>query len=214
MNITRYGHSCLLVEDNGVRVLTDIGTMNETPDIAGVSAIVISHEHGDHFDIEKIKEVLKNNPDAQIITHAAVGEKLNEAGISFVAIEPGESLNINGFMIESYGTDHAIIYGDTPPCRNTGFLLANKLFMPGDALHDIPAKPVEILALPTSGPWMKLAEAIDYAKAVKPKAAFPIHDALYTDAVRKGGIATWMERLLTPAGIEFVNVLPGESKEF
>ena len=213
MKITRYGHSCLLIEDNGVRVLTDIGTMNETPQDVGVSAIVISHEHGDHFDIEKIKDVLSRNPDAQVITHAAVGEKLKKAGISFVAIEPGESLSVNGFMIESYGTDHAAIY-ETMPCRNTGFLLAEKLFMPGDALHDVPSKPVEILALPTSGPWMKLAEAIDYAKAVKPKAAFPIHDALYTDQVRKGGIATWMGNFLSPAGIEFVNVLPGESHEF
>jgi len=212
MKITRYGHSCLLVEENGVRVLTDIGIMNETPDAIDVSAIVISHEHGDHFDIEKIKEVLSRNTDAKIITHAAVGEKLKEAGIEFIAIEPGESLNINGFMIESYGTDHAIIY-ETVPCRNTGFLLAERLLMPGDALHDIPSKPVEILALPTGGPWMKIAEAVDYAKGIKPKVVFPIHDAIYTEQALQG-VGAWMTNFLPPLGIEFVDLRAGENKEF
>ncbi len=214
MNITRYGHSCLLVEENGVRVLTDIGTMNEMPDAASISAIVISHDHADHFDISKIQEVLKTSPDAQVITHAAVGEKLKEAGINFVAIEPGESISVNGFTIESYGTDHAKIYGDMPQCRNTGFLLGGKLFMPGDAVHDVPPKPVEILALPTGGPWMKLSEAIDYAKAVKPKGAFPIHDALYNDQVRTGMLGSMFANFLSSDGIEFVNLQPGESREF
>lgn len=214
MKITKFGHSCLLIEEKGVKLLTDIGSWNTTPDVTGLAGILITHEHGDHFDLPMLQELVTKNPDVKVVTHAAVGTKLAEAGIAHTVIAPGERVEVGGIAIESYGTDHAIIYGNTSPCVNTGYLIAEKLFMPGDALHDIPPKPVEVLALPTGGPWMKIAEAIDYAKAVKPKVAFPIHDAMYNQNYLEGGIPRWMHVGLDPVGIEFVNLLAGESKEF
>jgi L-ascorbate metabolism protein UlaG (beta-lactamase superfamily) len=214
MTITKYGHSCLLIETNGTRILTDVGSWNETPDATGVNAIVITHEHGDHFDLDKIKAVLANNPDAAVVTHAAVAKLLEEEGIQTVMIEPGQRIEINGVGIESYGTEHAIIYGSASPCRNTGFLIADMLFIPGDALHDLPPKPVSVLALPTGGPWMKIAEAIDYAKAVNPKVVFPIHDALYTEEVRNGMVPRMIGAHLEPAGIGFEHLADGETREF
>jgi len=206
MKITKFAHSCLLVEEGNVKILTDLGSWNEVPDVSGLDAVLITHEHADHFEIDKLKAVLEKNPNAKVITHKAVGTKLEEAGIPYTAIEPGEILDVSGVSIESYGTDHAIIYGDASPCRNTGFLIAGRLFMPGDALHDVPPKPVEILALPTGGPWCKVAEAIDYAKAVKPKVAFPIHDAMYIDEYKKTSIPRWIGTKLEETGIEFRNV--------
>ena len=214
MKITKFGHSCLLVEEGEVRMLTDIGSWNETPEVTGLHAILITHEHADHFDLPKLKELMARNPDAEIITHSHVGARLDEAGIAYTTIAPGERIEIQGVPIESYGTDHAIIYGDTSPCVNTGYLIAEKLFMPGDALHDIPPRPVEILALPTGGPWLKIGEAIDYAKAVKPRVAFPIHDAMYTETYLRTAIPRWFTSNLESSGITFVNLLAGMSEEF
>ncbi len=214
MKVTRLGHSCLLVEEAGVKVMTDPGSWNELPEITGLQAILITHEHPDHCDIEKIKALVATNPDVVVITHAAVGEKLKEANISFQTIEPGEKIDIAGVSIESYGTDHAIIVGTTPPCRNTGYLIGGKLFTPGDALHDVPTKPIEVLALPTGGPWLKIVEAIEYAKLLKPKIAFPIHDAMYIESYRKEGIPRWVGTNLEAAGITFTNLQPGESQGF
>lgn len=215
MKITKYAQSCLLAEIEGVKILTDIGSYSESvPDVEGLSAILITHEHQDHFDVPKLQEILAKNPDAKVITHAGVGEKLTEEGIVWIAIEPGETVDVSGVSIESFGTEHAIIYGDSSPCRNTGFLIAGKLYMPGDALHDVPDKQVDILALPTGGPWHKISTAIDYAKTINPRVAFPIHDAMYTKHYKESSIPRWIGGQLEAVGISFVNLAEGDSHEF
>lgn len=215
MKVTKFAHSCLLIEVDGAKILTDLGSWNsEVPEVSNLDAVLITHEHQDHFDINKLKELLAKNVGAKVITHAAVGEKLREAGIEYQAIEPGERVEVGSAYVESCGSDHAIIYGTTSPCRNTGYLIADKFYMPGDALHDIPSKQVEILALPTGGPWMKVSEAIDYAKSLKPKIVIPIHDAMYTDEVRKLSIPRWIGAPIEASGIKFVNMGNNSSEEF
>ena len=82
MKITKYANSCLLLEIDGTKILTDLGSWNpEVPEVSDLDAVLITHEHADHFDIEKLKILLSKNPQAKLITHAAVGAKLQEAGI-------------------------------------------------------------------------------------------------------------------------------------
>lgn len=215
MKVTKFAHSCLLIEAGDAHILTDLGSWNsEIPSVSGLSAVLITHEHQDHFDIEKLKSLLAHNSDAEIITHQAVGEKLQEAGVSYRSIEPGEKVEVNGVTIESCGTDHAIIYGTASPCRNTGYLIDGKLYIPGDALHDMPPVQIEILALPTGGPWMKVSEAIEYAKALGPKVVIPIHDAMYTEEVRATSIPRWIGAPLEAEGIRFLNMANGSSEVF
>lgn len=215
MKITKYAHSCLLLEVDGVKTLTDLGSWNpEVPEVSDLNVILITHEHADHFDIEKLKTLVSKNPEAKVITHRAVGAKLQEAGIEYMPIESGERIDISGVSIESCGTDHAIIYGSIPPCRNTGYLIADRFYIPGDALHDTPSKQIEVLALPTGGPWMKVSEGIDYAKSLKPKVVIPIHDAMYTEEVRSSSIPRWFGAPIEAAGIKFVNMGNNSSEEF
>jgi L-ascorbate metabolism protein UlaG (beta-lactamase superfamily) len=212
MKITKYAHACLLIEKDEVRVLIDPGSWNATPDATGLSAILITHEHMDHYDPVQVKALRAANPDATVITHPDLIAKLEADGIDeIVAIEPGAPLEVNGLAIESFGTAHAPIY-KVSPCRNTGFLIGGELFVPGDALHDVPTKPVRILALPTGGPWMKLSEAIDYAKAVRPDIVFPIHDAMLIESYQRGLIPRIVGGALE--GIEFVDMPAGASREF
>jgi L-ascorbate metabolism protein UlaG (beta-lactamase superfamily) len=212
MKIHKYAHACLLVEKDGVKVVIDPGSWNETPDATGVSAILITHEHGDHCDLDQVRSIVAANPGVRVISHAAVGEKLAEIGIEHEVIEPGVVVDVKGLTIESFGTEHAAIY-KASPCRNTGFLIGGELFIPGDALHDVPNKPVRVLALPTGGPWMKLEEAIDYAKAVKPSVIFPYHDAMHTDDYRPFVIGT-IGRFLEGTDITPIDLAAGETKEF
>lgn len=59
--------------------------------------------------------------------------------------------------------------------ENTGYFIDEKLFYPGDAFTD-PGRPIDVLALPVAGPWVKISESVDYALALKPRTVFPVHD--------------------------------------
>jgi L-ascorbate metabolism protein UlaG (beta-lactamase superfamily) len=214
MKITRYAHACLLVEINHARIITDPGKWNNTPNASNVDSILITHEHQDHCDVEQLKTIIAKNPSARTITHEAVGAVLTEAGVAHETIENGESVDVKGVSIESCGIEHAPIYGNVSPCRNTGYVIGGELFVPGDALQDIPHKPIRVLALPTGGPWMRPSEAIDYAKKVKPEVVFPIHDAVYTQEYRGELIPRIIGGNLESFDIKFVDIAPGATHEF
>ncbi len=180
MKITKFGHCCLLIEEQGVRILTDPGSYSTAQtEVTNINIVLITHEHGDHFHVESLKILLKNNPQAKVITNKAVGKYLDSEGIQYQTLEDGENVTINEILFEGFGKDHAIVY-KVVPVENTGYFINNKFFYPGDSFTN-PNKPVEILALPVAGPWMKLSEAIDYALNVKAKITFPVHDGILRD---------------------------------
>jgi len=178
-----------------------------------IDIVLITHEHQDHLHTDSLKQILKNNPRAQVISNASVGKLLEQEGITFTKLSHGDSLMQEGISFEGHGHDHAVIYPTIPSVENTGFLIDGRLFYPGDAFYN-PEKPVEILALPVVAPWMKISEAIEYAKAIKPKKCFPVHDGMIrTDmppyiAVRAVG------NVLLSDGIEFVSMGEGSVAEF
>jgi L-ascorbate metabolism protein UlaG (beta-lactamase superfamily) len=213
MIITKFGHCCLLVEVDGVRILTDPGNYNETPMATGVDVVLITHEHQDHCHVESLQIVLAKNPDARVISHVGVGKILDTAGIKWEAITDGEAIQVKQVRIQSFGTEHACIHHDLPLVQNTGFLIAGRLFYPGDSFHN-PGKMVEILALPVAGPWMKLEEAIEYAKVLKPKAVFPVHDGMLRQEHQLGPTRRIPKALLEPFGIEYVDMTEGTAHDF
>ncbi|MBI4023099.1 MBL fold metallo-hydrolase [Candidatus Berkelbacteria bacterium] len=202
MTITKLGHCCLLIETDTKRILTDPGifTTAEQEAVEQLDAVLITHEHADHLHVESLKRVLAKNPNARVITNAAVGKILAAAGIAFEAIEQRQSTDVNGVSIEGFGDEHAEIYRDYKLVRNTGYMIHDRFFYPGDAFTN-PGKPVEILALPVAGPWMRIKEAIDYALALKPTLAFPVHDGILSSV---GSAHTAPEEFLGEAGIEFM----------
>ncbi len=176
MKITKFGHCCMLVEEKDLNILFDPGT-NSTKqnELQNIDLIMITHTHSDHFDLDSIKKILKNNPNAKILTNTEVGKELKKAAIPFSILEHGQKVQVKGISIEAMGNDHAYLHHSVPCLQNTGYLIANRFFFPGDALT-IPKNKIEILALPVAGPWLKLEEAIEYAKEIKPNICFPVHD--------------------------------------
>ena len=152
---------------------------------------------------------MANNSEAKIVTISEVGGLLEKEGILFQVVEDGQSADLNGVMLEAFGKEHAPIYEGIENVLNTGYLVADKFYHPGDAYHQI-SKPVEVLALPLSAPWGKISESIDFAKAVKPKTCFPVHDGMLKEL---GPFAFVPETILTPLGIEFVVLTAGQMLE-
>lgn len=213
MKITKFGHCCLLIEVGEFRILTDPGNYNTTPEVENIDVILISHEHQDHLHIDALKALLAKNGNAEVISHGGVGKILDEAGIAHTLISDGEEKVIKGISIESSGTEHACIHHDLPKVQNTGFYINKTLFYPGDSFQN-PEKAITILALPVAGPWMKLEEAVEYAKLIKPKAVFPVHDGMLRQEHQLGPTRRIPTMLLEPLGIKYVDMTEGTTHDF
>lgn len=201
MRLTKLGHCCLVIEIDGVRILTDPGAWTTAQNEQyGIKAVLISHEHSDHLDIESVKKILKNNPDARIITNRSVSMILKQAGLLSQVVGHKSRVKISGVLIEGVGKNHAPIYPPIiPNVENTGYMINQRFYYPGDGFFK-PNKPVECLALPVAGPWMKIAHALDFAKALKPRLALPVHDGMLAFA---GPFHTVPELVLANQGIRF-----------
>lgn len=210
MRITKLGHCCLLIEEGVLKILTDPGNYSTGQNTArGLKVILITHEHADHLHIESLKKVLDNNPLAEVFTNVAVGKILDKAGIRSNLLRHQGKKVIEGILIEGFGEKHAEVHPDWPRVLNTGFFIGERFFYPGDALY-LPERPVEILALPVAGPWLKLSEAVEYAKTVRPKTCFPVHDGMYKTKL-VSLVHRLPEKLLSSVGIRFAPLLPGGS---
>lgn len=211
MIITKYGHCALLIEENGVRVLTDPGSYSlRQVEIRNLNAIIITHEHGDHLHLDSLKTLIKENPAVRIITNSAVGAILTKQNVSFESMEDGARGDIAGLALQALGNEHAEIYRDFGLVQNTSFFFGERFFYPGDAFYFPKTRP-EILALPIAGPWMRAKEAINYALAVAPKAAFPVHDGILKGP---GGAHLAAAEYLPRGGINFRPMGEGDAEEF
>lgn len=91
------------------------------------------------------------------------------------------------------GGQHATIHPDYPVCANLGVYVDNgALYYPGDSFTTAPG-PVEVLAVPAAAPWLKMADAMDFLTATKPKQYFLVHDAVLSPEGRAVA-AAWLAR--------------------
>lgn len=213
MKITKLGHCVLLLDIDGVVLMTDPGsfTTEAQENQTGLDAILITHEHHDHLHIESVKKILANNPQATVISNGSVGTILQKEGISYIKVADGESAEVQGVKIEGFGTEHALVYRpDVELVENTGYFVAEKFYFPGDNFHN-PGKKVDVLALPVAGPWMKAQDAVDFAKEIKARVAFGVHDGMVQPFFR-GYIGNLLAKFAPET--EYISLQDGEMREF
>ena len=204
MRLTKYGHACVRLEDGDRVLVIDPGTYSEPESLSGATAVLITHEHADHIDVDKLKAARAGNPALTVHTHPALAATL---GDGVIPVAPGDTFTAAGFSVRAVGGAHAEIIDGLPGCPNIGFI-ADGLYHPGDSLF-VPAEPVDTLLVPASGPWLKLGEAIEFARAVKPARAFPIHDAMFSDL----GLDNFDRWLDMKGGTDYARIPLGESVE-
>ncbi|RFD25461.1 MBL fold metallo-hydrolase [Mycobacterium uberis] len=186
MQLTHFGHSCLLAEFDHTTVLFDPGTFSHGFEgITGLSVILITHQHPDHIDVTRLPSLLEANPDALLYADPQTSRQL---GAPCQTMHVSDKLSIGELTVRAVGGQHAVIHPEVPVIENLSYLIGDsdhpaRLMHPGDALF-VPDEPVDILANPTAAPWMKIAEAIDYLRAVAPARAVPIHQGIITPDAR------------------------------
>ncbi len=179
MKITKRGHACLELEVSGKRALIDPGFY--TDDVSGVEnvvALVITHSHDDHCSEQQVAGLVIANPGVKIFGTSEVAAKLPSFDVT--TVYHGDFYQEQGFSFEFFGDMHQVIHESIPLVQNTGVMVNDSLYYPGDS-YTTPEKPVDVLACPTSAPWLRIGDVMDFIAAVKPKQSFATHNALLSD---------------------------------
>jgi L-ascorbate metabolism protein UlaG (beta-lactamase superfamily) len=176
MQLTKYEHACFTLETAGETLVVDPGKFTTDFVVTDtIAAIVITHEHADHFDPELLEKIFKKNPNAVVVSLQSIINKL--PGHKSKAVVAGDKIEIGPFRMRFYGSKHAMIHSSMPLIDNIGVFVNDTVYYPGDSFT-LPNTPVDVLALPVGAPWLKMSECMDFLAAVKPLLAFPTHDAV------------------------------------
>lgn len=206
MRLTKFGHSCIRLENGADRIVVDPGVFTELGATDDATAVFITHEHPDHWTADHLLRT-----DAPIYTIAAVAAQLPGRVAERVrVVAPAERINLDATGVDVVGEKHAVIHPELPHFDNSGYLFdvdGLTLFHPGDALTT-PEAPIDVLLLPVSAPWMKVSECIDYARAVGAPRNVGIHDMIYSEA-GLGIVGGHLGRFLDPLGKSYERLAPG-----
>jgi L-ascorbate metabolism protein UlaG (beta-lactamase superfamily) len=207
VRITKFSHSCLRIDGDAVLVV-DPGGFSERSALTGVDAVLVTHEHPDHLDLDALSDAVAQRPELRIYAHSDVLPKLGALKELATTVETGEEFTAAGLSVRAYGGQHAVIHPDIPRIANLGYLISDgdtSLYHPGDSFVVPDDATVETLFVPLNAPWAKVSETIDFVRAVQPRRAYALHDALLAEAGAKiyDGL---LDRL---SGTAYAHLAPG-----
>jgi L-ascorbate metabolism protein UlaG (beta-lactamase superfamily) len=212
MRLTKYGHACVRIEQDGTTLVIDPGLFTGPEAAAGADALLITHEHWDHFAEERVRAALAADPGLRVWAHRAVAGQLAGLGPRITAVGDGDAFEVGGIGVTVHGEWHEPIHPDVPRAGNVGFLVGGRVFHPGDALT-APGCPVDTLMLPLAGPWTRTGDQIDYLREVRPARALGMHEAMLSE-IGLGIIGqNWLGPNGPGTGTDYRYLTVGESLE-
>ncbi|WP_213815730.1 MBL fold metallo-hydrolase [Glaciihabitans sp. dw_435] len=210
MRITKYEHANFVVELDGKNLVVDPGGYSTSlPALNNVVAIVVTHEHADHWTADQLTRILDRNPGVPIFGPA--GFAAAAEGFDVTVVTGGDKADASPFHLAFYGTTHAVIHSSIPLVDNVGVLINDTIYHPGDS-YTVPPVPVDVLGVPSSAPWLKIGEVMDFIAEVKPRRSFALHEMVNSDignTMARARIASATEA----AGGQFLPLVAGESIE-
>lgn len=210
MQLTKFGHSCVRVDDGDRTLVIDPGVFSDVDAaLDGAQAVLITHEHPDHIDVDRVRAAVQRDPRLRIWAPSSVASTLADVGDQVVSVSAGESFDASGFAVQAFGGQHAVIHSSIPVIANVAYLVEDALYHPGDSFA-VPSAPVRTLLVPVHAPWSKIAEVIDFAIAVRAPRVHQIHDGLLND-IGLGMVEGHLARIGAQYGSEFAHLAVGDS---
>jgi L-ascorbate metabolism protein UlaG (beta-lactamase superfamily) len=179
MQITKYLHSCLLVEEKDTVILMDPGQYTYEANVLDINLLerlnylLITHEHFDHFSLPFVKDITRKFPEVVTISTPSVVAQLEKESI------PATTNGTYDIVTDPVPHEEILFF---PRPENVKFTLFNTLTHPGDSFHF--ASDTEVIAMPMTAPWGSLVEAMKKLIELKPKVVIPIHDWHWKDEAR------------------------------
>lgn len=210
MKLTKYGHACVVLEEQGEKLVIDPGEF--TPgfgDASNIVAVVVTHVHGDHLNIEHLQTITAHSPDVTILTTAETAKEWGDTRVQIV--KHNETRVVGPFTLDFRGELHDAVHPKWPQNQNIGVLVNNSFYYPGDSFT-LPQREIKVLAVPAGAPWLRTGEAIDFLQTVNPKLFFRTHDGLWNEK----GLATtdrWFAMASEKFGPQYRALNPGDSIE-
>ncbi|WP_248149024.1 MBL fold metallo-hydrolase [Microbacterium aoyamense] len=175
MRVTKFEHAALRVDLEGRTLIIDPGSFTlPLDDLSHVVAVVLTHEHPDHWTnehLDRIREAVPNVP-----VYGPQGVANAAGGYDIIVVNPGDTVTVEPFTLRFFGGRHAVIHESIPVIDNVGVLVNDSLYYPGDSYAVPKGVAVDLLAAPIGAPWLKIGEAMDFVLAVAPRRAFGTHD--------------------------------------
>jgi L-ascorbate metabolism protein UlaG (beta-lactamase superfamily) len=202
MQMVKFTHACVRLTEGERSLLLDPGIWAEAEAFEGATTVLITHEHYDHVDVDRLAEACRSGDGLLVYAPDPIASKIAEKmgeplGGAVTAVSPGQRLNAGGFAVDVVGGLHAEIFEGLPGCANVGYVVDSgnqTVYHPGDSLF-VPDIKVDVLLTPVSGPWFKLAEGLDFVRAVAPERAYPIHDRLLTEDIGMPLVDGWFDEM-------------------
>jgi L-ascorbate metabolism protein UlaG (beta-lactamase superfamily) len=225
MRLTLVGHATVLIELDGMRILTDpllrdrttfLRTQRRTLDPAWtqqLDAILLSHMHRDHYDPPSLRQL---DPATLVVGPPGTARRLRRHGrLNVAELRPGESTALNGVLIRATKAAH----GRTPArfrLITLGFLVtgSGRLYFAGDTdlfpeLAELASQRLDVALVPIGGWGPRLGaghldprRAAEAIRLIEPRVAIPIHWGF----LRPLGLGRFSPHYLTEPGMAFARL--------
>lgn len=211
MRVTKFEHAALTIENEGSKLIIDPGSFTlPLSDLNTVVAVVITHEHPDHWTADHLDQILKYSPGIPIYGPEGVAKAAGGYDITVVA--PGDTVTLDDFTLRFFGGTHAVIHESIPVIQNVGVLVNEQFYYPGDSYAVPKGVDVTLLAAPIGAPWLKIGEAMDFVLAVAPRQAFGTHD-MTLSVIGRDMARARLQWAVEQDGGQFLVLEPGEAAD-
>jgi len=182
LKITFVGHGTLVFTFGGKVIHVDpVSQEADYSNMPKADLILITHEHGDHFDLKAIKSIV--NKETSIVLTEICSKQVD----SGIVMKNGDTKTIAGFKIEAIPAYNIVNKRQNglpfhPKGSGNGYVITfsdKRVYVAGDTENTSEMKALKdvyIAFLPMNLPYTMTPEMVaDAAKAFKPKILYPYH---------------------------------------